>query len=92
MEDSTTIRAEYNSPTLNHGSFGANIKVGPKSHVMIYKNGASRTYHVPSVEVLIGIGKDHTASLVMDVDAWEALKSGEEPNIGTLKEFKERFL
>lgn len=33
-------------------------------------------YYSPHIEVIIGIGKDHTASLIMDVDAWEELKKG----------------
>lgn len=34
-------------------------------------------WHVQTVEVIIGIGKDHTATLIMDEDAYKAFKSGE---------------
>jgi hypothetical protein len=86
------MREEYQHFTENHGSFGSAIKIGPKSHVMLLAEGASRKYHMKSIEILVGIGKDHTASLTMDIEAWEALKSGEDVKVATLKEFRENFL
>lgn len=86
------FRSRSRQFTTNHGSFGASLKIGPKSHVRVLERGASIEFGVPSVEVLIGIGKDHTALLIMDTDAWEALKAGEPANITSLKQFKEEFL
>jgi hypothetical protein len=47
------------------------------------KAGMKREYAVDTVEVLIGIGKDHTASLIMDYEALKALQSGGEISIKT---------
>lgn len=82
----------YKQTIANFGSLGKEIKVSPKSHVAINKPGYKQEFFVESVSVLIGIGKDHTADIIMTREAWEALKSGEEINITTLKEFKKNFL
>lgn len=73
------------------GVLGKEIKVSPKSKISVNKPGHKREYFTLTVDVLIGIGKDHTASLIMDWDAWEALKSGEKINVETLKQFKKGF-
>lgn len=38
-------------------------------------------YNTPIYEVLIGIGRNNTASLYLDEDALQALRAGEEINI-----------
>jgi hypothetical protein len=70
---------------------GREIRISPKANVTVNKAGFKTEFFVPTVNVLIGIGKDNTADLIMTVDAWEALKSGEEISITTVKEFREKF-
>lgn len=82
----------YKQTIENFGSLGRELKVSPKSHITINKPGYRHEFFVESVTLLIGIGKDHTADIVMSKEAWEAFKAGEEVEITTLKEFKEKFL
>lgn len=74
------------------GSLGREIKISPKSYCTINSPGFKAEYFVPTISICIGIGKDHTAELIMTQEAWDALKSNEEINITTLKEFKEKYL
>ena len=86
------ITRTYKQTIINFGSLGRELKVSPKSHVTINKPGYKQEMFTESVTLLIGIGKDHTADIVMSKEAWEAFKAGEELEITTLKEFKEKFL
>jgi hypothetical protein len=81
-----------NSYPENNGSLGRRIEFGAKSHVYINKPGMKVEWFTPTVDCLIGIGKNHVANLIMDVDAWEALKKGEDINITTIQKFKKGFL
>ena len=85
-------RSVTTNEIANFGVLGEEIKISPKSKVNINKPGYKVEYFTPTVEVLIGIGKDNTATLIMDEDAWKALKAGEPIDITTLKEFKKKFL
>ena len=67
---------------------GREIKISPKSAATVNEAGHELKFLVPTVSVLIGIGKDETADLVMTEDAWNALNNGEKLNISTVKEFK----
>lgn len=58
-------------------SLGKEMKISPKSTINIYESGYTATFFTETVEVLIGIGNDHVARVVMDVEAYEALKNGE---------------
>lgn len=91
-QEKEVTRATYKSKPLNYGTLGKRIQISPKAMVSLNGPGYQMTQYTPSVEVLIGIGKDHVAHLIMDQEAWEALKAGEEVNIDTLKEFREKFL
>lgn len=82
----------YNQSIVKNKSLGKEIKISPKSHAAINAPGFKTEFFVESVNVLIGIGKDHTADLIMTKEAWEALNNGEQVSITTLKEFKEKFL
>lgn len=83
---------EYEQEISNFGSLGKEIKISPKANITVNTPGYKVRYYVETVEVLIGIGKDHTASLVMTLDAWKALNAGEEIHITTNKAFKKKFL
>lgn len=74
-----------------HRVLGKEIKISPKSYVELIGPGFKKECFTDTVMITIGIGKDHTASLVMDDEAWEALKSGEKIHISTLKEVEELF-
>lgn len=74
------------------GSLGKEIKISPKSHMTKNNPGFKAEYFVPTMSVLIGIGNDHTAELIMTEDAHKALIAGAEINITTAKEWKKRYL
>lgn len=84
-------RSTKNSYPNNHGELGRELRIGKKSHVYVNNPGFKVEYFVPSVELLFGIGKNHTASIIMDTDAWEALQKGEETSITTLQQYQDQF-
>lgn len=90
MED--TIKARINSRAHSHGSLGREIKISPKSHVSFNEAGAEYKFLEEMVELVIEIGKDHSAYLIMCKSDWEALNTNAEISIDTLKEFKEIFI
>lgn len=76
-----------NTKNLDVSSLGGSFRVGNKSLVTFNKPGFTVEHTTETVEVTIGIGKDHTASLIMNMDAWEALKEGEQVYIETLQDY-----
>ena len=70
------------------GKLGKEIKISPKSNVSINKPNYKVEYFDETIDVLIGIGKDHTATLIMSKDAWVALNNGDKIHIETQKSFK----
>lgn len=76
----------------NFGKLGKRIEIGANSKVTMNKPGMKVEFFTPTIDILIGIGKDHVANLIMDTDAWVALKKGAALNIDTLKSFKKKFL
>ncbi len=73
-------------------SLGKEIKISPKAHACLNQPGHVCEYFVETVSVVVGIGNDHTADLIMSKEAWEALNKGEEVHTTTNKEFKKNFL
>lgn len=86
------VRSISHSIPENHGILGCELRLGKKSHVYVNKPGRRIEYFVPTVEVLIGIGNDHTAILLMDTDAWKALGEGKKVNIDTLQKYQNMFI
>ena len=82
----------YNQEILKFQPLGKEIKISPKACITINKPGFKTEFFVETVNVLIGIGKDHTADLIMNTAAWEALKAGESIHITTVKEFSEKYI
>jgi len=82
----------YEQTITKVSRLGKELKISPKASVQINKAGFKNEWFVPTATVLIGIGKDHTADLIMDVESWEALKAGAEIHITTAKEFRTKFL
>lgn len=76
----------------NFGKLGKRIEIGSTAHVIVNKPGFKKEFFTPTIQLTIGIGNDHVASLVMDVDAWKALKKGQKINITSLTQFKKKFL
>ena len=70
---------------------GQEIRISPKARVAINHPGFKIQYDVETVSLLIGIGNNQTAHLVMSLAAWEALKAGELQSIETLQEFKAKL-
>lgn len=85
-------RSITQSQIENHGKLGKRIEIGATAHVRVNKPGMKVEWFVPTVDVLIGIGKDHVAYLIMDEDAWKALKKGQKVSIDSLPTFKKKFL
>lgn len=71
---------------------GKEIKISPKANITVNKAGFKTEFFVETVNVLIGIGNDHTADLIMSKDAWEALNKGEKINITTTEDFKKKYV
>jgi hypothetical protein len=88
--DKITSRTDQVIKTF--GRLGRELRISPKANVTVNKAGHKKEFFVETIDVIIGIGNDFTASLVMDIDAWEAFKKGEKIHITTTKEFKEKFL
>jgi hypothetical protein len=70
---------------LKRLKLGREIKISPRSEAVIIPDGKKVDYFDDTVEVLIGIGKHHTASLIMDIDAFHALNAGEPIHISKVK-------
>jgi len=82
----------YNQEIEYFTRLGREIKISPKANISINKAGFKTEFFVDTVNVLIGIGKDHTADLIMTKDSWEALNNGAKISITTTEEFKKKFL
>ena len=76
---------------LKFKKLGKEIKISPKTYVSVNKEN-SITYRTESININIGIGKDHVAHLTMSLEAWKALNEGQEIKTTTLKEFKKEYL
>lgn len=89
MSNKTTSVTEQ---TIKHFTrLGREIKITPKAHVSVNTAGYKKEFFVETVEVTIGIGKNHAAYLIMSVEDWKALKKGEAVHVTTTKEFKELY-
>ncbi len=60
---------------------GKAINIPANAEMTINKAGNSTKWYVDNIEILIGIGKDHTATLIMDKDSHAALINGEKVQI-----------
>ena len=93
LESSTGSPTRTYSYEITHfDRLGKEIKVSPKANITVNKVGFKTEFFVETVNVLIGIGNDHTADLIMSKDAWEALNKGEKINITTTEDFKKKYV
>lgn len=88
MEGSNPTR-RYKQIINKFQRFGREMRISPKANAMVCDPGFEVKFYDEVVNVCIGIGKDHTADLLMSKEAWEAFKDGEEISVTTVKEFKE---
>lgn len=90
--DGLTPKAILSMTPDNFGALGKRIEIGARTKVSVNKSGAEIKFNVPTVDVVIGIGNNHVALLIMDVEAWKALKADEKIDITTITDFKKNFL
>jgi len=70
---------------------GKEVRISPKANISVNKPGFKTEFFVETISVNIGIGKDHTADLVMTKIAWQSLLKGAKVSITTTEEFKKKF-
>jgi hypothetical protein len=86
------ITSVVNAYPENHGSLGKRIEIGSKAHISKNRAGAKYEFFTPTIELLFGIGKDHVGRVIMDEDAWKALKRGTKVDVTSFQTFKKKFL
>lgn len=91
-EKPEVVRSITNSSPENHGALGKRIEFGARTHVTKNKAGMKVEFFTPTIQSIVGIGKDHVAYLIMDEDAWVALKKGQKLNIDSLQGFQKKFI
>jgi hypothetical protein len=64
----------YSMEIESEGSLGRKIDLHERAKIAILKPGYKIEYNVPSVDLLIAIGKNNVANLSMTKEAWEELK------------------
>ena len=79
--DTGKISKAYEPNETSTDILGVNIILPTMTMVSIHEGGYKITYFEDTVIVIIGIGKDHTAELLMTKRAWEALNDGKSINI-----------
>lgn len=77
IEDDPSVREVVKVTPLKEDKLRKDLFIPASVKAHVNDPGYQKTFLRHSVSVLIGIGKDHSAELVMDADAWEALKAGE---------------
>jgi hypothetical protein len=87
-----TPTRNYQYEIQHFARLGKEIKISPKANISVNKPGFKTEFFVETVTAVIGIGKDHTADLVMSKAAWDALNAGENVNIMTTEDFKRKFV
>ena len=90
--DKGNIVSIHKSEIKGHVYFGRELKISPKSDATLNEPGFKSEYMQETISVLIGIGKDHTAELVMTKEAWEAFVAGEKVDITTVKQFADMYI
>lgn len=86
-----TVTRLYSYFIQRFARLGKEIRISPKANVSVNRPGFKTEFFVESVNIVIGIGNDHTADVIMDIDAWKALKEGQKVHVMTTEEFKEKF-
>jgi len=91
LEEGEKATRNYHQTIKSFARLGKEVRISPKACVTVNKPGFKTEFYTETISINIGIGKDHTADLIMTVDAWKALKNGEEVNITTTKEWQKMY-
>jgi hypothetical protein len=93
------LESKTGNPTRTYGyeikhfaRLGKEIKVSPKANASFHPPGYRTEFFVDTVSVVIGIGNNHVADLVMSEAAWNDLQKGEKVNIVTTEDFKKKYV
>lgn len=86
------VNIRFSQHILGTFRFGKEVKVSPKANACFNKEGYKAEYFTETVSVCIGIGKDHTAELIMTKAAWNALNDGAVVFTTTTEEFKRKYI
>ncbi len=93
LESSTGSPTRTYSYEITHfDRLGKEIKVSPKANAMFHPKGYKTEFYVDTVSVVIGIGNNHAADLVMSKAAWDDLQKGAKVNIETTEDFKKKYI
>jgi hypothetical protein len=92
LPEGGTATRNYHQYIESFARLGKEIKISPKANITVNKPGFKTEFFVKSINICIGIGKDYTADLIMEEDAWKALLSGEKISITTTEEFKKKYV
>lgn len=92
MVESKKATRNYKYHINGIAKLGKEIKISPKACVTINNPGYSVEFFTESVNVVIGIGNDNVADLIMSKDAWEALLNGEQISITTTEDFVKKYV
>lgn len=82
----------YTQEVKGVSSLGSEVKISPKTAVMINSEGFNINFLSESVSAVVKIGESHTAELIMSVDAWNALLEGFEVSTDTKKDFMDKYI
>ena len=69
-------QAYFEQSIVGDGPIGRGLVISANAKVHHNKAGYTKKYFVPSIDILIGIGNDHTATLIMDVESHQAFQKG----------------
>lgn len=92
VENERGVHSTHTKVTSRFVRFGKELRISPKSNATLNAPGFKAEYFVETVSVLIGIGNDHAAELIMSKEAWLALTSGAEASVTTTEQFKKQYL
>jgi hypothetical protein len=92
MVEDGPVNIRFTQRIKNFIRLGREMKISPKANASVNEAGYKVEYFVDTVSVCIGIGKDHTAELIMTMDAWWALHEGARIHIETTEEFKKKYV
>jgi len=82
----------YNQYIEGFGRLGRELKISPKTNVVLNREGFKTEFFVPTININIGIGNHHSIDIIMTVSAWKEFQKGTEIITTTDKEFKEKYL
>jgi len=86
------IRTTTSSILKGFARLGKAIRITPKAHCHHAGPGLSIQWNTDTIQIIIGIGKDHTATLIMDTDAHKALLAGEKVHVTTTEEYRKAYV